>query len=52
VLASLATPLADAAVPVFVVSTHDTDYLMVKDESLGPAVTALEAAGHAVDRGT
>ena len=46
VLASLATPLAEAGVSIFAVSTHDTDYVLVKDETLEEAIAALTAAGH------
>ncbi len=48
VVASVATPLADAAVPVFVLSTFATDLLLVKGADLAAAVAALEAAGHTV----
>jgi hypothetical protein len=48
VLASLTTPLADAAVPVFVVSTYDTDYLLVEESVLPKAIEALRKAGHTV----
>ena len=46
VLASLANPLADEGIPIFAISTHDTDYVLVKDETLEQAVAALTAAGH------
>jgi len=52
IVAALATPLADAAVSIFSVSTYDTDYLLVRDEDLEKAVTALERAGHKVQRRT
>jgi hypothetical protein len=48
VLASLATPLANAEVPIFVVSTHDTDYLLVPETLLSSAIAALREAGHSV----
>ncbi|SPE28283.1 conserved hypothetical protein [Candidatus Sulfopaludibacter sp. SbA3] len=48
VLASLAAPLAEAGVSIFAISTFDTDYLLVKEESLQKAVEALQAAGHKV----
>ena len=48
VLASVAAPLADAAVPIFAISTFDTDYLLVKDSHVEQAVLALQAAGHQV----
>ena len=48
VLASLAIPLADAGVPIFVVSTYDTDYLLVPETMLARATVALREAGHSV----
>jgi hypothetical protein len=50
VLASLLSPLAEAGVSVFVVSTFDTDYVLVKAENMAKAIAALEARGHAVRR--
>jgi uncharacterized protein len=50
ILASLAGPLAGSGVSIFVVSTYDTDYLMVQARDLERAVNALERAGHAVER--
>jgi len=44
VLASLAQPLAAAGVSIFVISTYDTDYLLVKEEKLGLAIESLRAA--------
>jgi len=49
ILASLAVPLADANVSLFAVSTFDTDYLLVKEEALDAARSALTRAGHTVD---
>ena len=49
VVASLSTPLAAAGVGIFVISTFDTDYLLVKNDDFSRAVAALRAAGHAVD---
>jgi hypothetical protein len=48
VMASLAAPLADAAVSLFAICTYDTDYLLVRAENLDRAVQALKAAGHRV----
>jgi hypothetical protein len=48
ILASLATPLADAGVPIFAISTFDTDYVLVFESDLDRAIAALEAAGHRV----
>jgi hypothetical protein len=49
VLADLTRPLADVSVSVFVISTYDTDYLMVHAGALERAVEALRAAGHHVE---
>ena len=48
VLVSLANPLANAGVPIFAVSTHDTDYLLIPETMLERAMAALREAGHAV----
>ena len=48
VLASVAAPLAEAGVRIFAVSTFDTDYVLVKEEQLSPAVAALRGRGHEV----
>jgi len=50
VLAALAVPLAEAGVPLFAVSTYDTDYLLVGEDRLGDALAALRGAGHCVDQ--
>jgi uncharacterized protein len=49
VVASLCSPLADAEVPIFVLSTFETDYLLVREHDLHRSVEALAAAGHHVD---
>ena len=48
ILASIATPLAQAGVSIFALSTYDTDYVLVKDSQVTLAVKALQAAGHSV----
>jgi hypothetical protein len=49
VVASLVTPLAEAEIPIFVISTFETDYLLVRERDLHEAVQALTSAGHSVD---
>jgi hypothetical protein len=48
VLVTLARPLAEAGVSVFVISTYDTDYLLVKEERLDLALAVLAESGHEV----
>jgi hypothetical protein len=49
ILARLTAPLAAAAVPVFALSTHDTDYLLIPGRSLGQGLAALSRAGIGVE---
>jgi hypothetical protein len=48
VLSSIIRPLADRSISVFVVSTYDTDYVMVKDKDLNQTIDVLTAHGHVV----
>ena len=46
ILASFVQPLSDCSVPLFAVSTFDTDYVLVKQAWVERAVNALQDAGH------
>jgi uncharacterized protein len=48
VAAALVGPLAEARISVFLVSTYDTDYLLVKEETFAGALAVLRAAGHEI----
>jgi hypothetical protein len=48
VLADLAQPLAAAGISIYVLSTYNTDYLLVRDYELDKAVAVLGEAGHNV----
>ena len=48
ILSKLATTLAEVSVSIFVISTFDTDYLLIKKEQLDTARDALKKAGHTV----
>ena len=50
VLASLAHPLGRVGIGIFVISTFDTDYLLVQQDETAAAVEALEHAGHRILR--
>ncbi len=53
ILASLLDPLAAAGISVLALSTYDTDYVLVRQEALVRAVSALRGASHRVaDSGT
>lgn len=46
ILVALAAPLAAVHIPIFALSTFDTDYLLLQDEHLLQAKTVLEQNGH------
>ncbi len=48
VIASLTGILATANISVFVISTFDTDLVLVKQADLEAAIESLTAAGHVV----
>ncbi len=45
VAAAIAAPLAQAGISIFLVSTFDTDYLLVKEDALKAAIAALRDSG-------
>lgn len=49
IMAQIGQVLAAAKVSIFVVSTFDTDFFLVKDNKLNDAVTALKKAGYTVN---
>jgi uncharacterized protein len=48
ILAALAAALAAAGIPIFALSTFDTDYLLVKEQDLFRAVEVLTASGYEI----
>jgi uncharacterized protein len=46
ILASFIGPLANKGVPIFAISTFDTDYVLVGEEDAGTAMQAVRDAGH------
>jgi uncharacterized protein len=50
ILASLVDPLRDKGISVFALSTYDTDCPLLPEVQRDKAVSALEAAGHHIER--
>ena len=48
IIAQLTAPLADAGIPIFDISTYDTDHVLVRGNHLEAAKAALAGAGHVV----
>ena|SRR2546423_339165 len=50
VLSTIAAPLADAKISLFVISTFNTDYVLVHAEQLQSAIAALQGVGHKIQQ--
>lgn len=50
VAAAFTSPLGRDGISVFVISTYDTDYLLVKEQNLDRAINSLRAGDFVVDR--
>lgn len=50
VVASFTRPLSAAGIAILVISTYDTDYLMVREKDLEGAIQVLSDEGHGVRR--
>jgi hypothetical protein len=46
VLLSFIDPLSRNGVPIFAISTYDTDYVLIQEEFVGIAMGRLKQAGH------
>ena len=51
ILSRLSAVLAENGIGIFAVSTYNTDYILVKAESLGKAMNVLREAGYETDNG-
>jgi hypothetical protein len=50
VIAGMTSILKEEGIPVFVISTYNTDYILVKNENLSECIIALEGRGHKIIR--
>jgi hypothetical protein len=48
IVADVTSTLKDKNIPVFIISTYDTDYILIKQNDLIDAITALEEKGHKI----
>jgi uncharacterized protein len=49
VLLSFIEPLSDNHIPIFAVSTYDTDYVLIQEKFSGTAIKTLQLAGHKLE---
>ncbi len=48
VLHSILTPLAEAKISIFAISTYDTDFVLIKNELFDIAIQHLRKSGHEI----
>ena len=46
ILSKISTSLADHQIGIFVVSTYNTDYILIKNENFAKAITVLQNEGY------
>jgi uncharacterized protein len=46
ILDSFISPLAEHGIPIFALSTYDTDYVLVREPDANRAIEIVEKAGH------
>lgn len=46
VLLAFIEPLSNNGIPIFAISTYDTDYVLIQENFLGVALETLRGAGH------
>ena len=51
VLLSFIEPLSKNAIPIFAISTYDTDYVLIQEDYAGAALKELQRAGHELSGG-
>ena len=50
VIASISSPLADAGISIYVISTYDTDYFLIQEQDLEQTISVLSNSGHYIKK--
>ena len=50
VISSISSPLADAGISIYVISTYDTDYFLIKEQNLKQTISILSNSGHYITK--
>ena len=48
IIADVSTTLKDKKIPIFIISTYDTDYILIKQKDLSSGMKALKEKGHKI----
>jgi len=49
ILSAIAVPLAEAGISIFAISTFDTDYILIKEETVDRAISVLKTSGYTIN---
>ena len=50
VISSISSPLADAGISIYVISTYDTDYFLIQEQNLEQTISILSSSGHYITK--
>ena len=50
VISSISSPLADAGISIYVISTYDTDYFLIQEQNLEKTISVLSSSGHYITK--
>jgi hypothetical protein len=50
VISSISSPLADAGISIYVISTYDTDYFLIQEQNLEQTIAVLSSSGHYIKK--
>jgi len=50
VISSISSPLADAGISIYVISTYDTDYFLIQEQNLEQTISVLSNSGHYIKK--
>jgi hypothetical protein len=50
VISSISSPLADAGISIYVISTYDTDYFLIQEQNLKQTISVLSSSGHSITK--
>ena len=48
VISSISSPLADAGISIYVISTYKTDYFLIQEDKLDQTISVLSNSGHSI----
>ena len=48
VISAISSPLADAGISIYVISTYNTDYFLVQQDKVEKAISVLSDSGHSI----